>query len=119
VYFVTVNAYLHQQLFGQVVGGKIVHNEYGRIVQEESLAIPEHFPGFALDEFVVMPNHVHGILTEYLRKEHGGSMRTLRDAWVANGWLITPENQGKYTNSIRIGGTPIECYIVAVAKDVH
>jgi REP element-mobilizing transposase RayT len=35
---------------------------YGEIAQECWLAIPEHYPHVDLNAFVVMPNHVHGIL---------------------------------------------------------
>ncbi len=37
-------------------------NEYGRIVDACWRAIPEHFPHVCIDEFVVMPDHVHGII---------------------------------------------------------
>ena len=37
-------------------------NEAGILVQQCWEAIPEHFPSVILDEFVVMPNHVHGII---------------------------------------------------------
>jgi REP element-mobilizing transposase RayT len=41
----------------------VVHlNQFGNIVQECWIAIPEHFPKVILDEFVIMPNHVHGII---------------------------------------------------------
>jgi REP element-mobilizing transposase RayT len=37
-------------------------NEGGRIAQESWLDLPEHHPHLTLDEFVFMPNHMHGIL---------------------------------------------------------
>jgi len=37
-------------------------NPLGQIVQECWLAIPDHFPHALLDEFVIMPNHLHGII---------------------------------------------------------
>jgi putative transposase len=37
-------------------------NEAGRVVVERWSAIPEHFSAIKLDAFVVMPNHLHGIL---------------------------------------------------------
>ncbi|MFZ1344403.1 transposase [Thiothrix eikelboomii] len=37
-------------------------NEAGILVQQCWEAIPKHFPSVILDEFVVMPNHVHGII---------------------------------------------------------
>ncbi len=41
----------------------MVLNTAGQIVEKCWCAIPEHFPQVTLDEFVVMPNHVHGIIT--------------------------------------------------------
>jgi REP element-mobilizing transposase RayT len=49
-------------LFGRVVDGNMVLNEWGEIARQCWLAIPDHFPHTRLDEFVIMPNHVHGIV---------------------------------------------------------
>ena len=61
-YFVTMNTHKNNALFGVIVNGKMVLNEAGRIAEEEwrkSAVIRE---GIELDEFVIMPNHVHGIV---------------------------------------------------------
>ena len=61
-YFVTVNTHEGRALFGVIVNGRMVLSEAGRIAEEEwrkSAALRE---GLVLDEFVVMPNHVHGIV---------------------------------------------------------
>ncbi len=62
VYFVTICTRGHQYLFGQVVGDAVQLSAAGRVVEECWRQIPLHFPHVALDEFIVMPNHVHGIL---------------------------------------------------------
>jgi len=49
-------------LFGKIENGEIWLNEAGRVVEMCWRDIPNHFPHVTLDEFVVMPNHVHGIL---------------------------------------------------------
>jgi putative transposase len=61
-YFVTICTYNRQCLFGQITDGKMVLNDAGREVEHCWNEIPAHFPHVALDEFVVMPNHVHGII---------------------------------------------------------
>ncbi|MEJ5342476.1 MAG: transposase [Thermogutta sp.] len=61
-YFVTVCTQGRASLFGEVADGEMRLNEVGRIVQRCWEAIPEHFPHIELGAFVVMPNHVHGIL---------------------------------------------------------
>ena len=49
-------------MFGDVADGVMRLNQMGHIVRQCWLAIPDHFPHVLLDEFVVMPNHVHGII---------------------------------------------------------
>jgi REP element-mobilizing transposase RayT len=61
-YFVTVCTHNRTCLFGDVVDGEMVTNDAGRIVQAIWKALPLHYPGVALDEFVIMPKHVHGII---------------------------------------------------------
>lgn len=61
-YFVTVCAHQRQCLFGDVVNKKMVLNEAGKIVRACWDEIPAHFPHAELDAFVVMPNHIHGII---------------------------------------------------------
>jgi putative transposase len=60
-YFVTVCAWKKENSFGEIKNGEMLLNEYGRIVQEQWNALPGHFVSVETDEFVVMPNHVHGI----------------------------------------------------------
>ena len=61
-YFVTVCAREHARLFGAVVHDEMKPSRVGRIVEGCWAAIPDHFPIVRLDAFVVMPNHVHGIV---------------------------------------------------------
>ena len=49
-------------IFGHIENGKMVINDYGRIVDASLRAIPDHFSSVILDEFTVMPNHVHLIV---------------------------------------------------------
>jgi putative transposase len=62
LYFVTICSRDRVCLFGDVVGDAIRLNALGRIAAAEWLAIPHRWTGVTLDEFVVMPNHLHGIL---------------------------------------------------------
>jgi len=58
-------------LFGEVVNDKMVLNALGRIVEDEWLKTPSIRPEVELDEFIVMPNHLHGtiIINETMRNE--------------------------------------------------
>ncbi len=61
-YFITIVTQERTCLFGDVVDGQMRLNDTGEIVRQCWLDIPAHFPNTGLDEFVVMPNHVHGII---------------------------------------------------------
>jgi len=61
-YFVTIVTHDRACLFGDIVDGQMRLNEGGRVAQRCWLDIPSHFAHVASDAFVVMPNHVHGIL---------------------------------------------------------
>lgn len=61
-YFVTICTHQGELLFGEVVDGDVVLNEYGQIAHEEWLASEDIRREIELDAFVIMPNHVHGIV---------------------------------------------------------
>jgi len=61
-YFVTICTRNKELFFGDVVDGKMVLSGIGEIADKFWLKIPGHFPFVKLDYYVVMPNHVHGIL---------------------------------------------------------
>jgi len=61
-YFITLCTQDRACLFGKVVNGEMRLNDAGRMVLAEWNRLPERFPHLVLDAFVVMPNHVHGIL---------------------------------------------------------
>ena len=60
-YFVTICTQNRACLFGHIADGQMVLNEYGKIVRDEWLKSSEIRNEIELDEFVVMPNHFHGI----------------------------------------------------------
>ena len=61
-YYVTVCTHERQCLMGQVMLGSMQLNAVGQVVLDAWAALPARFPDVQLDAFVVMPNHVHGIL---------------------------------------------------------
>jgi REP element-mobilizing transposase RayT len=61
-YFVTICVYQRQCLFGAIMDGEMRLNGLGQMVYACWQRLPSHFPNLVLDAFVVMPNHVHGIL---------------------------------------------------------
>ncbi|OGQ99859.1 MAG: hypothetical protein A2511_15735 [Deltaproteobacteria bacterium RIFOXYD12_FULL_50_9] len=63
LYFITICTHERLPIFGEIVDGKMMSNEAGMMAEKCWRAIPDHFSWAMLDDFVVMPNHVHGIIT--------------------------------------------------------
>jgi len=61
-YFVTITIQNRLCLLGEVRAGVMVLSPAGRLVSDGWEALPTQFAGVTLDAFVVMPNHLHGIL---------------------------------------------------------
>lgn len=61
-YFVTLNTWRGEHLFGKIVDGKVQLSKYGKIVSACWDETPAHFARVEPDAFVVMPNHVHLIV---------------------------------------------------------
>ena len=61
-YFVTTCTHNRACLFGDIVDGEMRLNEDGRLAQSVWEALPKHYSHVESDAFVVMPNHVHGII---------------------------------------------------------
>jgi putative transposase len=62
VYFVTICTQDRACLFGDIAADHMHLNDIGQMVAETWAAIPARFPDIEIDEFVVMPNHIHGIV---------------------------------------------------------
>ncbi len=62
-YFVTICTHKKEPLFGHVSGGSMVLSGCGRIAATCWNDLSPHYPGLRNDVFVVMPNHVHGLIT--------------------------------------------------------
>jgi REP element-mobilizing transposase RayT len=61
-YFLTLCTQNMRSVFGTIVNGRMVLNDAGRHADAFWREIPAHFPRAVVDEYVVMPNHVHGLL---------------------------------------------------------
>jgi REP element-mobilizing transposase RayT len=61
-YFVTVCVQGRELLLGAVEDGTMVPNEAGKMIENVWYELPGRCPNVRLDEFVIMPNHVHGII---------------------------------------------------------
>jgi putative transposase len=61
-YFITICTYERLPLFGKIVDEEMILSLLGRIAVQEWKRLVKRFPFLELGEFVVMPNHLHGIL---------------------------------------------------------
>ena len=59
-YFVTICAKDRLPIFGNVINGEMILNDYGEIFNRCWNDLPDHYGNIILDEFVVMPEHIHG-----------------------------------------------------------
>lgn len=62
-YFITICTYDRKDYFGHIKNSKMVLSKIGRVAYDYWQEIPTHFPFVTLDEFIIMSNHLHGILT--------------------------------------------------------
>jgi REP element-mobilizing transposase RayT len=62
IYFVTICTHKNQCVLGRIVDSTVVLTDAGWAVRKTWLSMPERFPGIVLDRFVVMPNHIHGVI---------------------------------------------------------
>ncbi|MBL0701246.1 MAG: hypothetical protein JJV92_10245 [Desulfosarcina sp.] len=62
LYFITICTKNRLCLFGKIKNGKMILNDSGQSAEHCWMAIPHHYPKTQLHEYVVMPNHVHGIV---------------------------------------------------------
>ncbi|WP_445716046.1 transposase [Flavobacterium sp.] len=61
-YFITICTQNREHFFGQIKNKEMRLSEIGKLAAQFWYEIPNHFPMVELGNFVVMPNHVHGIL---------------------------------------------------------
>jgi len=62
LYFITICCQDNVCLFGTIKNGAMILNSGGQMAKKCWTEIPNHFPNVILHEYVIMPNHVHGII---------------------------------------------------------
>ena len=76
-YYVTIVTWQREFLFGEIVNQEMMLSPYGEIVQKWWQEIPVHFSNVETGAFVIMPNHVHGVI--YILDERRGTVSVPRD----------------------------------------
>lgn len=93
-YFVTVCVQHRACLFGEIWDGEMHLNEAGQMVWQVWQTLPERFPDIGLEGFVVMPNHVHGIIRLMANSEPNPVGASLVDAPFKRPALADPNRAG-------------------------
>lgn len=61
-YFVTINVHDRQKVLSTIVDDQVVLTDLGKIVTETWINLPDHYQKIDIDEYIVMPDHLHGII---------------------------------------------------------
>lgn len=62
MYFVTICTKNREHYFGEIIKNEMHLSNIGIFTKKCWIEIPNHFPHISLDEFIIMPNHIHGII---------------------------------------------------------
>ena len=116
LYFITICTQNREHFFGEIRRGddlsrpgmqprpEMQLNEYGKIVQMVWNELPQHFQKIILHEFIVMPNHIHGIIEIGVGTDccRGASRGASNRAPTKNGGFAEKNNPMFYENLPRI-----------------
>ena len=117
-YYVTIVTLQRVFLFGEIVNKEMYLSAYGEIVQKWWEEIPVHFSNVETGAFVIMPNHVHGII--YIFEERRGTVSVPKDDGeniISQNNDMSGENLGGETPPLQMfNGIPTLGQIVAYFK---
>jgi len=103
VYFITICCQNRHSFLGKIEDNEMILSEIGLIASKYWLEISNHFLHVKLDEFVVMPNHIHGILIldySLVWTRHGVSIQSSSSENVGSCHGMTlPSNQESNQNT--------------------
>ena len=95
-HYVTICTRDRQWFFGEIMKCKMEYSQVGEIAELYWKAIPNHFPHVVLDEYIVMPNHIHGIIKLDYRGQIGpchGMALLSNDRQIWNDGQISNDGQ--------------------------
>jgi len=116
-YFITITVDREGEIFGKIVEGKIKLNKSGEIIKQIWMNLPKQFAKVKLDEFVVMPDHLHGIVVIKESNSNGeGLMNQARTSEnksnnnADNKWILMKNEKdtlGKIIRSFKAKGAKL------------
>ena len=116
-YFVTIVTYQRDSLFGKIENELMMLNAFGTIAAECWCAIPGHFPNVDLGAYVIMPNHVHGVIV--IRDEESASDAV--DEMGRGAAVLCPYDDNPHKINIKPGslGAIVRSYKSAVSYQIN
>jgi putative transposase len=100
IYFVTICTQNKEHYFGTIENGEMRLSAIGQIVKSNWMEILEQFSIVQLDEFVVMPNHIHGILIVEKSMNLTNSIHANKLESIDNSGGITGNKNPMFYNNI-------------------
>jgi len=93
MYFVTICCQDKIYRFGKIENEEMILNDFGKIVCDEWIKLPERYSNVSLDVFQIMPNHIHGVIVlDEMRAVGAGLAPALNDNTVTlNDNTVTPD----------------------------
>lgn len=61
-YFITICTQDRKCILGDIIDGQMKLNKWGRVVEQSWHDLVDHYTGIELDTYVIMPNHIHGVI---------------------------------------------------------
>ncbi len=118
-YFITICTENRDHFFGEIFGGVMKLNELGLLAHEYWAEIPCRFPFVALGNFVVMPNHIHGILIIDKLTHPGLPVETLQCNVSTNADKCKNEKMAKISPKPGSVSTVVRSYKSVVSKNAR
>jgi putative transposase len=111
-YFITICTFHRACIFGEIIDGTMQINASGKIAAACWEAIPAHFPRVECDAFVVMPNHIHGIVA---------IVENISGVGAQHAAPIPQPTQGITSNNVASGsiGAVVRSFKSAVTRQIN
>ena len=95
LYYLTLSTRDRLCIFGEIRNNEMVLNDIGHHAEKCWLQIPTHFPNTVLHEYIIMPNHLHGIVeivgaNHYLPEENRASNLRAKDGSINRAKDVSP-----------------------------
>lgn len=123
-YFITICTQNREHFFGNIQNGIMQLSEIGKLAEQYWVEIPNHFSFIELGNFVVMPNHVHGILiinkiNDLPLYESADTRQCLVSTIDSNTTIGSSrfQNQGKNTISSIVGS--YKSIVTKMSRQIH